>query len=439
MQDNHNNSLSKQKAKNSDLISLREDFAQFTKAFNSKLSNSFNKTFITKYSSNTLINFPKRINLKSKYNNLLINNNVDKDKNYNIKFNIEENSPKTPNFNNNLIIIKEKPNLKEKTIYKNDSYLRKKLNKSKTEINFFSGKHSFENIKNIKNLKDFNNAIFNFQNLSDMSNNSHNKKIKINNSNLNKTYFSGSSKNNTIYYNSSLDNFYIKNKKRNIKTITLLNKLNRNKFFLLSPKSYSVNLITNIMNIFNKDKESKNCLSKEKDNNKIGKNNDINEENKEKNIFNSTDKGTFSHYSLKSLFQKNTPKVKNGVLNDIMVDNNIDNNDILLNPFSNSYGVVLNILSEKVGFMKGSMDIIYPKITQKKYQIRALERKKEFNFKRSSSQENSKKQNSKNNSLFNIKSKKIIQSIYSKYPINIKRSGNNIFSSKMYSFKGKKI
>ena len=62
---------------------------------------------------------------------------------------------------------------------------------------------------------------------------------------------------------------------------------------------------------------------------------------------------------------------------------------LILNPFSNSYGVLLNNLAEKIGFLKGSMDILYPQITQKRYQIRAsLGKKKQLqNLKRSILQE----------------------------------------------------
>ena len=43
----------------------------------------------------------------------------------------------------------------------------------------------------------------------------------------------------------------------------------------------------------------------------------------------------------------------------------------LVNPLSNSYGNILNEISEKIGFMKGSINMIYPKISQAKYEIKA--------------------------------------------------------------------
>ena len=85
---------------------------------------------------------------------------------------------------------------------------------------------------------------------------------------------------------------------------------------------------------------------------------------------------SFNQISLKTLFKKNAAKVKSGILEDILVERKIKNNDIFLHPFSNSYGSLLDIMSEKVGFMKGSIDILYPKITQKKYQLRTIQKKK---------------------------------------------------------------
>ena len=434
MQENNNNSLSRQKSLNSDLINLREDFDQFRITFGSKIFNSFNETFSNKNSPKTFTNFPKKIYLKTKHSNLLINKNVDKNKNYNINFKLEENAPKTPNITYNIKRIKKIVDLKEKKFKKALDSI-KKLTKSKTQINFFSQDNSLKNIKDIKNFFSGNKII------SDISKTSYNE--KFNKKKFNKLNNFNPSKNNTIYFNSSLDNFYLKNKNNRFKTISPLNNnLNRSKYSLLSPQSYSVNFIRNILNLYNRNNlNTKESKDKENENTKkeYKRKKDLNEEEKEKNILNNIGLNTFNHLSLKTLFQKNSPKIKNGVLNEAIIDNKIKNNDIFLSPFSNSYGILLDLMSEKVGFMKGSMDIIYPKITQKKYQIRTLERKRfKNNFKKSSSQESIKNQNSEINHLFNIKQKKIIQSIYTKYPINIKGMGQNMLSTKMYSFKGQK-
>ena len=90
--------------------------------------------------------------------------------------------------------------------------------------------------------------------------------------------------------------------------------------------------------------------------------------------------------------------------------------------------------------MKGSIDILYPKITQKKYQLRTIQKKKELNRLNDDSQENNENQkNEIKNNIYNInKEKKVFQSIFTKYPINIKHNGRNICFSKFYSYKGLK-
>ena len=217
-----------------------------------------------------------------------------------------------------------------------------------------------------------------------------------------------------------------------------MNQLYRKKYSLFSPQSHCVNFIRNIMNLCTKNNDNKNEVNKEN----IKSNNNKNK-NENENIDNFDDTNTFNQLSLKNLFQKNNAKIKNDVLNVIMADKKIKNSDIFLNPFTNSYGVLLDLMSEKLGFMKGSMDILYPKITQKMYQIRTLEKKSKNHIKRSSSQENYKIQNlgvnnNTNNKLFNLNQKKIIQSIYTRYPVSKKKIGQNKWTNKMYSFKGQK-
>lgn len=432
MQDNNNNSLSHQKCLNSDLINLRDDFEQFRININSKLFNSFNDPLLSnnKNSPKTFTNFLKKIYIRSsKHNNLLINKNIDKNNNYNINFKIEENKhPKTPNIFNNIKKIKKISSLNEKLRYKKALFSIKKLNKSKTQINFFSPDNSY------KNFKDIFSTIKNISSISKTYNN------KLTNEKMNKTNSFTLPKDKTIYYNSSLENFYIKNKINRFKANTALNQLYRKKYSLFSPQSHCVNFIRNIMNLCTKNNDNKNEVNKEniKSNNNKNKN-----ENENKNIDNFDDINTFNQLSLKNLFQKNNPKIKNDVLNVIMADKKIKNSDIFLNPFTNSYGVLLDLMSEKLGFMKGSMDILYPKITQKMYQIRTLEKKSKNHIKRSSSQENYKIQNLRfnnntNNKLFNLNQKKIIQSIYTRYPVSIKKIGQNKWTNKMYSFKGQK-
>ena len=72
-----------------------------------------------------------------------------------------------------------------------------------------------------------------------------------------------------------------------------------------------------------------------------------------------------------------------------------------------------------------------------------MEKKSKNHIKRSSSQENYKIQNLRfnnntNNKLFNLNQKKIIQSIYTRYPVSKKKIEQNRWTNKMYSFKGQK-
>ena len=420
MQENNNNSLSKRKGMNADLINLRDDFDQFRTTINSQLVKSLNNTNYssTNNSRKTYTKFPKKMHIGSKHYNLLINKNVDENKNYNINFKIDDQIENSPIINNTKR-IKKVPNLNDKYIYKKVLDSIKNLNKSKTQINFFSPNNSFKKLKNI------------FSSLQKTTKNSLEKKK------LNKTNSFNALKDNTIYFNSSLDSFYAQSKREKLKTNTALRELNKKQYSIFSPQSHCVNFIGKLMNIYNKNNNNINNNEMNKDNNNI--NNELNEDMYNKKIFEFLGIDTFNQISLRNLFHKNKAKVKFGILDNIKDDKNNLNTNIFMNPFSNSYGVLLNILTEKIGFMKGSIDILYPKITQQRYQIRTLERKKQKNIKRSISQENYKNQkNEIKNNIFNFKQRKIIQSTFTKYPVSIKKIDQNKWSSKMYSFQGQK-
>ena len=412
----NNNSLRRKKGTNSDLLELRDDFEQFRTTINSQLYRSPNSTNYTnsKNSPKTCIHFPKKVNIRSKNYNLLINKNVDENKNYNINFKIEEQIVNS-RADNNIKKIKKVPYLNDKCFNKKSLISIKSLNKSKTQINFFSPDNSFKQLKNI---------------FLEVSKTSKNSGGELNKKKLNKTNSFLNSKNNTIYFNSSLDNFYIKSKRDRFKTNRVLGELNKKPYSIFSPQSHCINFIGKLLDIYNKNKDNNKNKSKE-----------LTEDNNDKK-FQYLGIDTFNQISLRNLFHKNKAKIKSGVLNNMIDDkNNNEKKNIILNPFSNSYGVLLNNLTEKVGFLKGSMDILYPQITQKRYQIRAsLGKKKQIqNLKRSISQENFKNQNNgiKNN-FFNFKRKKIIQSTFTKYPVSIEKLGQNIWTSKIYSFQGKK-
>ena len=151
---------------------------------------------------------------------------------------------------------------------------------------------------------------------------------------------------------------------------------------------------------------------------------------------NSSGFDSYNQISLKNLFQKEKIKIKPDILDRVILDYNLRNKDILLNPFYNSFGEVIEDVSQKIKFIKGSIDLVYPKIIQKKYQIMAKESFKKLGLLKSSSQENIKRNNNgiKDN-LFTInKYKKASQISTSKYPIYIKLKGK--FSPRMYSMKG---
>ena len=125
------------------------------------------------------------------------------------------------------------------------------------------------------------------------------------------------------------------------------------------------------------------------------------------------------------------------------------NPDIFLTPFTNSYGHILDEISAQIGFMKDSINIIYPKISKIKYHLKSIEKKDAFkkynnytektinNFNKTFENPKINKNNIK--ILYSIKPKKIIQTFFTKYPIPIQRKGKKDFSSKMYSIKRQNI
>ena len=131
---------------------------------------------------------------------------------------------------------------------------------------------------------------------------------------------------------------------------------------------------------------------------------------------------------MKLLFRKKPIKIKN-----------------ILNPITNSYGNVLDDLSGKIGFMKDSMNLIYPKVSQIKYLFNGIKNNFESTSKDLSLDEynniNQIKIKSKS-ILYQLKKKKINQILYSRYPIYLNKNKNNsekIFTAKIYSLRRKKI
>lgn len=436
MQEIEHNNISRQKEMSSDLLNLKENVKPFHITISSKLFNSVKDKFLSPKNHKTFTKFPNSIYLNSNKSNLLKSTNIDKNNNYKIDFKLEDKNPKTPDItkklNGTLKIDKKISTINDKYYCKKKLFPHKFLNKSNSQNNFFSADNSYKNIytgiKKISNL-----SYYSYNKLA---------KDKFNKSNsFNSLDSQLMTKSNTIYFNSSLDDFYNKTNIFNI--VSPLRKIKKKKYPILSPKSYNINFINNLINLYDKNNENKiknENIQKNDDNNKIDEINEEKEESQDKKIFNVLGFDSFNQISLKTLFKKNAAKVKSGILDEILVDRKINNNDLFLHPFSNSYGSLLDTMSEKVGFMKGSIDILYPKITQKKYQLRTIQKKKELNRLNDDSQENNENQkNEIKNNIYNInKEKKVFQSIFTKYPINIKHNGRNICFSKFYSYKGLK-
>ena len=318
--------------------------------------------------------------------------------------------------------------------------LKSLRNSSSSQTNFISNDFDFSNISNVNNKYIFS------SNKKETENTKFNKtKNKMNQTES--LLSTKTSQNHNKYFNSSLDNFYhqVSNKKkRNI--VSSLTKMNLTKISFYLAKNKKKNN-KNINNITKYDKKEKEENKKEKEKEKISDKGikedkkvnigiDVKENiNDEEYIVNSSGFNSYNQIILKNLFQKNKIKIKQDVLDRIILDYNLQNKNIFLTPFYNSFGLMIEDVSQRVRFMKGSLDLIYPKIIQKKYQIKAEQSIKKLGKLRSSSVENIKRnKNDIKDILFSInKYKKISQSVFSKYPIYIKLKGK--FSPRMYSFK----
>ena len=329
-------------------------------------------------------------------------------------------------------------------IFKNALKSLRNLSNNKTQLNFFSNNDlDLTSSYNINSNKYF---------FSEIKNDCGIPKIKVTKNKLNQTSSLLSTKisqSHTIYFNSSLDNFYTKISNKKLKSESPLNKLLKKRNIIFSPNSYDINFINDIIKLY--DEESKEN-KKNKDNinyeefltyndnsTKLNKGISVKEKEQidEDNILTTSGFNSYNQIILKNLFEKRNAKVKSGILDRIILDYNVQNNDILLNPFYNSYGGMLNDVYDKVKFIKGSLDLVYPRIIQKKYQIRAKQSIKKIAFLRSLSQQNFNKRNQNDikNNLFSInKDKKISQSVFTKYPVYIKLKGK--FSPNMYTIKG---
>ena len=327
------------------------------------------------------------------------------------------------------------------------------LHKSRTQSDFFQNNSLYNNNlfnteKNfILNLNKRNISTYgsNIQNSSNsFINNNNSIKLKTNslysNINSNKSFKSMMNSRNKInkiiYFNSSLNDFY---------NASSLEKIHK-KYSFLTPKSLSQNIdfINDIINTYNKSQKSKdkNILIKKIKQNNINKKKKLEEDNK--NLLKEFNFLPLNKSVLKTLFRKIPIKIKKDALTAFSEDKFKSLN--LANPLSNSYGNLLNSLSEKIGFMKGSINMIYPKISQAKYEMKAFKRKNEFteyireknnNIKRhyNNSVEDTKNTDKNRIVIYNIsKPKKITQTFITKCPIKVLKNGDEYFT-KMYSLR----
>ena len=211
---------------------------------------------------------------------------------------------------------------------------------------------------------------------------------------------------------------------------------------MILPKSNSVSFIRNLFKYFER-KEKNKKINKNIKNNKLDKK--IGTEDINKKIFKGFNFLSMNKSILETLFRKTPLKIKSGLLTS-MSDEKI-NSEFYLSPFSNSYGYILDVLSEKIGFMKGSINMIYPKIAKVKFKIKELERTDEFKKLYKISKIKKEKFNSENNTnkyekqdriYKKVKPKKIIKNFFTKYPINYQKIGEKTYS-KMYSMKNKQF
>ena len=209
-------------------------------------------------------------------------------------------------------------------------------------------------------------------------------------------------------------------------------------------RSNKINLVHNLLTFYkknNKDKSEKlEIINPKIIANKSTK--EENKENKENEIINKLLKG-FSFVSgnkstLSLLFHRIPIKMKPCLP---QLYRNETQSETILNPIINSYGNVLDDLSEKIGFMKDSINMIYPRISKAKYimkgptiQFKSVKRS------RSVINDNNINKNKSQNILYKINKRKNIKTFYIKYPLDSRniKSKEHLLPYTMYSLKRKK-
>ena len=436
----NNESISFNKNNNQESTNIREDYEINKTAKFSKISTGTDSNFF-------LGNIPK--NFKSsfytkriipKINKSILRKYFSKYSNTN-KMQIKK-IPKIMAVNNPLTTL-------HKSRTQSDFFQNNVINKN-NYYNLYNTEKEFNFNSNKRNISTFGSNIQNSSNSFINSNNSNKYKTNSLYSNLNtnksfKSMLNSRNKiNKIIYFNSSLNDFYDGRTKFNLNSSSL--KKIHNKYSYLAPKSFSQNIdfINDIINTYNRSQsnKNKNIMIKKVKQNKINSKKKLEEENKK--LLKEFNFLPINKSVLKTLFRKIPIKIKKDALTSMSEDKNKPNN--LVNPLSNSYGNLLNEISEKIGFMKGSINMIYPKISQAKYEMKAYERKKGYteyirekknNIKRkyNNSVEDTKNPDGNRIVIYNIsKPKKMTQTYMTKCPIKVFKNEEEYFT-KMYTLR----
>jgi len=274
----------------------------------------------------------------------------------------------------------------------------------------------------IKKFKDALKSLKNKPKLNFSSNDfySDEKRIKNKKNQISSLSSTKASKNNTLYFNSFLDDYYNKISNKKFRIITPLNKyIKRERSFL--PLKRNINFFSDKKNN-NEKKEKKINIKK------------VQRRNIKDNLVNSPKFNSFNKTILNNIFQKSKTKVKLGILDGVILNYKLDNNDIITKPFNNSYNFMINVISDKIKFLKNSLNFIYPSIFRKRYLIKENQNKKN-NLLRNNSQEIFRRnKNEVKNDIYKInEDKKVSQSVFTKYPIYIKLKGK--YSPCLYSLR----
>ena len=274
----------------------------------------------------------------------------------------------------------------------------------------------------IKKFKDALKSLKNKPKLNFSSNDfySDEKRIKNKKNQISSLSSTKASKNNTLYFNSFLDDYYNKISNKKFRIITPLNKyIKRERSFL--PLERNINFFSDKKNN-NEKKEKKINIKK------------VQRRNIKDNLVNSPKFNSFNKTILNNIFQKSKTKVKLGILDGVILNYKLDNNDIITKPFNNSYNFMINVISDKIKFLKNSLNFIYPSIFRKRYLIKENQNKKN-NLLRNISQEIFRRnKNEVKNDIYKInEDKKVSQSVFTKYPIYIKLKGK--YSPCLYSLR----